>query len=85
MDAFGKLINSALKPFSGTYRLFNPQSTTAYKYVVGQVGYVDNSDTIIGATVTGIYRSTTAVTGVQFIPETGTITSGTIRIYGVAK
>jgi hypothetical protein len=85
LDADGGVKSDSTLPFNGTWRLFDPQSTTAKKYITGQAGYVDNSGTIIGTTITGIYLSTTALTAIQFFFSSGNITSGTIRIYGVAK
>lgn len=85
LDSNGAIKSDAVLPFNGSWRLFNPQSTTAAKYFVGQAGYVDNAGTVIGTTITGIYIPTTAVTALRFLMSSGNITSGTIRIYGVAK
>jgi hypothetical protein len=84
LDASGGIKNDALVGIGGTWRLFDPQSAL-YKRVVGQSGYTDNGGTIIGATVTGFYVVTTAVTGIRFLMSSGNIASGTIRVYGVAK
>jgi hypothetical protein len=84
LDASGGIKNDALIGIGGTWRLFDPQSAL-YKRVVGQSGYTDNGGTIIGATVTGFYISTTAVTGIRFLMSSGNIAAGTIRAYGVAK
>ncbi len=85
LSANGGIKSDAVLPFNGSLKLFNPESTASAKYVTGQVGYVDNSGTIIGTTITGIYIPTTALTGVRFLMGSGNITSGTIRVYGVAK
>lgn len=85
LDAAGGVKSDAVLPFSGSFRLFAPQNTTAYKRINGQSGYVDNAGSVIGATVSGLYLSATAVTGVRFLFSSGNITSGIIRVYGIAK
>ena len=85
LDASGGVKSDAVLPFSGSWRLSGPQSTASAKTVIGQAGYVDNTGTIIGCTLTGLYIPTTAVTAVRFLMSSGNITSGTIRVYGVAK
>lgn len=66
----------------GFIRLYSPGGA-AYKKVVGEVGF--KSTNVEGISFNGFYQSTTAVTGIRFLFSSGNITSGTIRVYGVAK
>lgn len=70
---------------SGHVRLFSPGDTTLYKEVEGEVHYLDAEPFRIGATITGSYQSSTAVTAFQFYMSSGNIASGIIRVYGIAK
>ncbi len=74
--------NSANYGLNGTVRLFNPGGAI-YKRVTGQVDYL--STNLEGVVLAGAYLSTTAVTGVRFLMSSGNITSGIIRVYGIAK
>jgi len=69
----------------GQVRLYNPQSTAQCKMVNGQLFF---EQTAAGGfeedLPMGVYDSTTAVTGIQFLMSTGNITSGTIRVYGLS-
>lgn len=66
-------------------RFFQPTSTTLRKYFItdGFLHYTDQTThyRIAGG---GRYNSTTALTGIQFFPETGTF-SGSIFISGIAN
>ena len=47
---------------------------------------VSGTPEIIGTTIAAAYKSATAVNAVQFKPNGGVnFTSGTIRLYGIAK
>lgn len=72
---------------TGSLELYDPQSTTLYKFVSGRFVYPDSAiSNMVMATVAGQYDSaTTAVTAVRFLMSSGNITSGTIRVYGVTK
>ncbi len=67
--------------------LTSPQSTTVRRTIYGQVYYVTSTGP---AAVTGPFGMQytaigTALTALRFIASSGNITSGVIRIYGVAK
>jgi hypothetical protein len=64
----------------------NLQSTTLNKALFGKTYYLDNSSNVIFSTWGMIWTTAaTAVTALRFIPSSGNIASGTIRIYGVSK
>ena len=67
----------------GEMTIYNPLSTTSHKMFVGNLIYHrgGNSD-IESCMFNGAIQSTTAVTGVKFLANSGNI-SGTIDIYGV--
>ncbi len=69
-----------------TLRLYSPGSTAFYKEVLGKVRiiYNDNATVVMGE-FGGRYQQTTAVTAFQFLFDTGSIASGIIRCYGLAK
>jgi hypothetical protein len=69
--------------FKGTYRLYNPLSASLFKAMTGQTTVEDANFTILNWA--GFYRQTTAFNAIQLIAQSGAITSGTIRLYGVAK
>jgi len=78
--------NSANYGIVGSVRLFSPGSTALYKTVVGTVMRSDgNGLGLVLLNAMGSYKSATAVNAVRFLMDTGNITSGTIRIYGVTK
>lgn len=76
--------NTSTAGISGSIRLFNPGSTSVHKNITGQLNGLTGGALEIES-VTGWYRSTTAVNAFQFLTSSGNITSGTIRVYGVAK
>jgi hypothetical protein len=58
--------------------LMNPSASTGVKVLQGIGQYLNN----FGMVVNQWNTNTNAVTGLQFIPSVGNITSGTIKIYG---
>jgi len=68
----------------GTIRLYNPGSNK-YKQVAGQTSFRDSANGQTSCTFKGTYLSTTAVNAFRFLFSSGNITSGTIRVYGLAK
>lgn len=78
--------NSGTAGFSGHLRLFSPGSTALHKAVSGTAMHL-NSDgnTVENFQTGGFYRSTTAVNAFQFLFSSGNISSGIIRVYGIAK
>lgn len=75
---------SANGSWTGTLRLFDPGGAL-YKSVVGQLSARDSVSGLILFHGGGTYKSTTAVNAFQLSPSAGTWTSGTVRVYGVAK
>ena len=70
---------------SGEMYLFNPSSTTFVKHFMSKVNYqsISANPYIIDTFVAGYVNTTTALTRVQFKFDSGTIDSGTIKMYGV--
>jgi len=77
--------NTSTGSLNGTIRLYDPQSTSLYKRWNGIVSMVASGGFRVVDLCEGSYESTTAVTAVRFYMSSGNISSGTIRIYGVAK
>lgn len=69
--------------YNGTFRIYNPASTALYKFMTGQAMFYDTGLWI--SNWTGVYKSATAVNAFRVIPSTGTLTSGTVRVYGIVK
>jgi Collagen triple helix repeat (20 copies) len=70
---------------SGSIKLFNPLSATAYKYMTVNDAYRAYDGTFEMITgIAGIW-TTTAVNALRFKFSSGNIASGTIRVYGIAK
>lgn len=69
----------------GDIRLFSPGSTSVYKRVNMELSYLASTGPLEKTSSEGVYISTTAVNALRFLFSTGNITSGTIRVYGVAK
>jgi hypothetical protein len=76
--------NAATSSYNGHARLFNPGSTTKHKAVCG-LSVSMSAATIEQQQFAGYYQSLTAVNAFRFLMTAGNITSGTIRVYGVAK
>jgi hypothetical protein len=77
--------NTSTKGLCGFIRLYSPGSTSVHKDVVGEaMGFVGGGVLEV-ASLGGCYLSTTAVNAFQFLMSSGNITSGTIRVYGIAK
>lgn len=71
---------------NGSIRFFNPGSTIFKSLQGSTVGRVSNADAhLLQWIIAAVYKSTTAVNAVRFLDSSGSITSGTIRVYGVAK
>lgn len=79
--------DAATDGLSGTFVLYSPAATGIYKKVRWQfaerlTSTPINTATGGGGTYTG---AAGAITGIRFFMESGNITSGTIRMYGVSK
>ncbi len=70
---------------SGTIKFYAPAAGVARRRLTGQSAYTTGGSGEIGAVFSFHYIPTTAITAFQFLASSGNITSGTIRVYGVAK
>ena len=75
--------NQSDSGISGYLHLFNPSSTTFVKHFFGQT-INDPSSYAQVEYFSGYFNTTTALTRVQFKMASGTIDSGTIKLYGVS-
>jgi hypothetical protein len=80
-------VNTFNYGIGGQFRLFSPLSTTQHKAVNGSFVACDGggSGWISDCQFSGRYMSLTAVNAIRFMFSAGNITSGTIRMYGIAK
>ena len=67
----------------GIFRLFNPASTTFVKHYIANVQYAHTSPRSYQRLAAGYANTTSAITGVRFLMNTGNIDSGTISLYGI--
>jgi hypothetical protein len=86
----GKAVNNGSPGASyglvGTWTLYSPLSTTLYKMMTGWDFDYDNNNAAITEFIwSQAYRSTTAVNAFRVIASSGNISSGTLRVYGLAK
>lgn len=83
----GEITNSAGYSVNASLRLFSPNSTSLHKHVVGNITWQGNSGghNYINTMVDAHYGTTSAVNAVRFLFSSGTIASGAIRVFGVAK
>lgn len=69
--------------------LWNPTSTTYYKFIGGHSQFIESNDLYVATFFSGGYKNTTAVNAFQFLASDagtgGDIATGTFRCYGVAK
>ncbi len=78
--------NSSNYGFCGNARFFSPGSTSLYKVVTGQgFAFSGSASKIFGTNFWGVYRSATAVNAFRVFSSSGNLTSGIVRIYGIAK
>jgi hypothetical protein len=80
-------VNTFNYGIGGQFRLFSPLSATQHKAVNGAFVACDGgaSGWISDCQFSGRYMSVTPVNALRFMFSAGNITSGTIRMYGVAK
>jgi hypothetical protein len=78
--------NGANEGLNGTVKLWAPSGTVVNKRFTFDVSFAAAGGENSGLNGSGAYiGSTAAITGVQFLMESGDIASGTIRMYGVPK
>jgi hypothetical protein len=73
---------SATSPFAGSYKLYDPLNAVLYKQVMG-IARMPNAGYLTSVTG-GSYQVATAVNAFQVFSTAGTLTSGTVRCYGLA-
>lgn len=80
-------VNTFNHGINGQFRLFSPLSTALHKMVTGSFVACDGgaSGSVSDCQFSGRYMSLTAVNALRFLFSSGNITSGTIRMYGIAK
>jgi hypothetical protein len=79
------LLNTATPALVGSMNLFQPGSTTNYRYFITNGNGIYTNGGRYAFTHNAVYRSTTAVNAFRFSMSSGNIASGTIRVYGLAK
>ena len=75
--------NDSDKASSGYLHLYNPSSTTFIKHFTAQLS--DTNDGVVSHNhfTAGYFNTTSAITGIRFQLNSGTIDTGTIKMYGV--
>ncbi len=70
---------------AGTVGLFNPSGTTIHKLLQYNLTYSNGglSNFVSLSVGSAQYQATTAVNGIRFLMSSGTIASGTFRLYGI--
>jgi len=69
---------------AGYLKIFNPSSSTFVKHFISNTSYCHEGDIQRNNYSAGYFNTTTALTRVRFKFDSGTIESGTIKMYGVA-
>lgn len=78
--------NDTSETISGQVRLSNPASATGFKKILWDMGGSTTSGAVVRCAGAGLCKTLeTAVNYIRFLPASGTITSGTIRAYGIRK
>ena len=67
-----------------TLHLFDPSNTTFVKHYIATSNVYEDGNYTINSYSAGYCNTTSAIDGVQFIMSSGTIQSGTIKMYGVS-
>ena len=69
---------------AGFLHLFNPSSTTFVKHFIAKNNIIyGGGDRDFNYNYGGYFNTTSAVNAIQFKPASGTIDSGTIKMYGI--
>jgi adhesin HecA-like repeat protein len=83
----GTLDNTAANGgLCGELTIYSPSSTTFKKLTNGTTFHIDNTGAhMYAAIISGIWTgSNAAVTGIQIAADSGNLTSGTVKIYGLS-
>tara|TARA_R100001463_G_scaffold2105_2_gene9007 strand:+ start:1641 stop:2261 length:621 start_codon:yes stop_codon:yes gene_type:complete len=68
---------------SGTLTLFNLSSTTFVKHFISSINDYNNNDFSLYFPMAGYFNTTSAIDEIQFKVNTGSIETGTIKLYGL--
>ena len=68
---------------SGNFRLFAPSDTTFVKHYLASIQYTHHGGRSYNRYAGGYANTTSAITGVRFLMNTGNIDAGTIKLYGI--
>lgn len=74
-----------VSPLNGQARLYMPSSASVNKYLDGQFVGLTSSGQRLCWVYSGSYESTAAVDAFQILPDSGNLTSGAVRLYGIDK
>jgi hypothetical protein len=77
-------VNTTRVGVNGSLLLFDP-NTLIYTSMKGQFGYENTVGDYATSEGMGVRLSAGVVNAIRFLPSTGTITSGVIRMYGMKK
>ena len=77
--------DDAAQPKSGIIWLYSPSSTSVWKNVTWHAAGMNHDGYLYSTTGAGQLESTSAVTGVSLFQNSGNLTSGNIRLYGLAN
>ena len=77
--------NSNDENCNGELYLFNPSSTTFAKHFMARTAqnYRAGLPGAVDQFITGYFNTTSAITAIQFIMESGNIDAGTFKLYGI--
>mgnify|MGYP003134631624 CR=1 FL=1 len=67
---------------SGMVEIYHPLEATAYKCVIGKVHHFTASKCLL-SNFFGRNQTTSALSGIQFLPQAGNMTSGKFYLYGM--
>ena len=63
--------------------IYNHSSTTFWKHFVARVNRQNTNGYVYDETISGHWRTTSAITGIRFKPASGTIDSGKFKLFGL--
>lgn len=82
---FWSVGNASDESCSGTLTLFNPSSTTYVKHYIFTGNEYEGTNYTINGYVAGYGNTTSAINAIDFKFNSGNISDGTIKLYGVKK
>ena len=82
---FLDLGNGADESLAGTLTLFNPSSTTYVKHFIYTSNGYNGGNYTQNTFVAGYGNTTSAINAIRFQMNSGNLTAGTIKLYGVKK